>query len=123
MGSISTPHFGHAWSPSTGSTGAGAGSQFFRGMEPIFFGRSDRTASGLPEFISERSNVSMSECGEAMFIRGCLSILMTVWGVLPGLSRMLVSRQLILFSLLFANTMCVCRAIVQFFRSLMVLEV
>ncbi len=103
--------------------GVGTGSQCFRGMEPIFLRRSVRTASGLPEFISERRNVSMSECGEAMFIRSCLSILMSVGGVLPGLSRMLVPRQLILFSLLFANTMCVCGAVVQFCRSLVVLEV
>jgi hypothetical protein len=50
-------------------------------MEPIFFRRSDRTASSLPEFVSERCDVIVPERGDAM---GCrrLSMLMRVVGIL-----------------------------------------
>lgn len=91
-------------------------------MEPIFLRRSVRAASGLPEFIGDGRDVSMSECREAMFIRGRLSPLRRVRGILQGLPRMFVSRQVILFSVLFGNTMCVRGAVVQLGSSLVVFE-
>jgi hypothetical protein len=55
--------------------------------------------------MSEGCDVVMSECGNAMFGRSRLSMMMSVLGVLQGLAGVLVSRQVILFSLLLGNTM------------------
>ena len=82
-----------------------ARSQFFHRVVPIFLRRSLWTASGLPEFASEGCDVLMPEWGDAMANRGRLSLLMSFLGVLEGLPRMLLSRQVILFSVLLSNTM------------------
>jgi len=75
----------------------------FHGMEPIFWRRAFRTPSALPEFISENCDVSMGECGDAMANGGRLGILVRVRGVLESLARRLVSRQVLLFPVLFGN--------------------
>jgi hypothetical protein len=63
-----------------------AGAQLLRGVQPIFVGRSMRTASGLPQFISEGRDVGMSECGDAMSIYGRRpSIMLHVGRVLESL--------------------------------------
>jgi hypothetical protein len=64
-------------------------------------------------FISEGGDVGMSECRDAMadcFRR--LSMPMSVRGVLQGLPRMLVSTQVILFSLLLGGAMGMRRDVV-----------
>jgi hypothetical protein len=47
----------------------------------------------------------MSECGDAMRCRSRLSMLMGVLGVLQGLPRMLVWRQVVLVIVLLGNAM------------------
>jgi hypothetical protein len=80
-----------------------------------------RTTSGLPEFIGEGCDVGMSECGDAMSNRmSGLSMLMSVVGVLEGLTRLFVSGQVIL-SVLLADTMGVFGKVVQFGALLVVL--
>jgi hypothetical protein len=74
-------------------------------MEPIFLRRSVRTASGLPEFKSQGGDIIVSEGGDAMSDRSRLSMPLSVLRVLKGLPRMLLSSQVILFSLLLANPM------------------
>ncbi len=55
----------------------------------------------------------MSECGFAMSNRGSKgSIRMRLWGVLHSLPRMLMCRQIILFSPLLRNTVGVRCAVV-----------
>jgi hypothetical protein len=55
----------------------------------------------------------MSECGDAMSNRGWRwSVPMAVRDVLQGLPGMLVSSEVILFSLVLGNTMGVRRAVV-----------
>jgi hypothetical protein len=49
-----------------------------------------------------------------------LSLMLSFFGVLEGLPRMLVPGQVILFPLLFANTMSMCSGVVQFGRPLVV---
>jgi len=78
-------------------------------MEPILFRRSVRTASGLPQFISQRGDVGVSEGGDAM---GILSLRMPLNVVLERLPRMLVSGEMLAFSLLLAGTMGMRGAIV-----------
>lgn len=90
----------------------GAGSQLFCGMEPIFIRRSVWAASRLPERISESRDVLMSERGDAMRGGSRLSMLMGVLGVLQGLARMLVWRQVILVIVLLGNAMGVRGVIV-----------
>jgi hypothetical protein len=72
-------------------------------MEPIFIRRSIRTASGAPEFMSERCNVIVSECGDAMSHRSRMGLPRGLLRVLERLPRMLMSRQVILFSMLLGN--------------------
>jgi hypothetical protein len=91
-----------------------AGPQFFHGMEPVFLRRSVRTASGLPEFMSEGGDVLMPERGDAMSHGSRLSMLRSVLGVLEGLPGMLLSSQVILLSLLLANTVDMGGFVVQF---------
>ena len=88
-----------------------ARSQFFHRVEPVFLWRSLRTASGLPEFLREGGDVLMPECGGAMANRSRLRLPMSFFGVLQRLPRMLLPRQVILFSMLFANTMGVGGAV------------
>ena len=75
-------------------------------MEPIFLRRALWTASSLPEFLGEDCDVIVSECGDSPSNRSRLSLLMSFLGVLEGLPCMLLSSQVILFSLLLgSNTM------------------
>jgi hypothetical protein len=61
--------------------------------------------------MGEDCDVIMSECGNAVSSRTRLSMLMSVLGVLKVLPGILVSRQVILFSLLLGNTMGMCRTV------------
>jgi len=88
---------------------SGARSQFRGGVEPIFFGRSVWTASGLPQFISQRGNVSVPECGDAMCI---FRLRMGV--VFEHLAGMLMSGEVLAFSLLLASSMGMGADVVQF---------
>jgi hypothetical protein len=63
----------------------GLGPQFFRGMKPILLGRSVWTASCLPQLISERRDVVMSECDDAMPIGSRLGMPMSGLGVFESL--------------------------------------
>jgi hypothetical protein len=67
-------------------------------------------ASGVPEFESTGRDVLMSEFCEDIPSR--LSMLTSVWGVLQGLSGMLVAGQVILFSLLLAHAVGMRGAVV-----------
>lgn len=78
--------------------------QFFHRVEPVFLRRPLRTASGLPEFLREGGDVLMPESGGAMADRSCLSLPMSFFGMLQGLPRMFLSRQVILFSVLLTHT-------------------
>jgi hypothetical protein len=99
--------------PRTESTRGSAGSQIFHCAEPVFLRRSVWTASRLPVFIGEGRDLSMSECGDAMSNRGRRwSVPLAVRDVLQGLPGMLVSSEVILFSLVLGNTMGVRRAVV-----------
>jgi len=69
-----------------GLTGVSAGSQFLYSVEPIFFRRSGRTASVLPEAISKGGNLVVSECGDAMSNRCRPRMLVRILGVFVGLS-------------------------------------
>jgi hypothetical protein len=67
----------------------------FRGAKPIFFRRSLRTSSVLPEFISERGDVIMAERLDAMSNRSRLSLLVSLGRVFEGLPRLFVSGQVL----------------------------
>jgi hypothetical protein len=90
-------------------------------VEPIFFRRSGRTASVLPEAIGKGGNLVVSECGDAMSNRCRPRMLMRILGVFVGLSRMLMPRQVILFSVLLGHTVGMSALIVYFGGSLVVL--
>jgi hypothetical protein len=60
------------------------------------------TASGLPQLISQRGDVSVSECGDAMVI---LSLSMPLSVVFERLAGMLVSGEMLALSLLLACSM------------------
>jgi hypothetical protein len=47
----------------------------------------------------------VSECGDAMSGRSRLSMLMSLFGMLQGLPRMLVSRQVLLLAVLLGGAM------------------
>src|ERR1035441_1324089 len=83
-------------------------------MEPIFFRRTVRTASSLPEFTSQDGDIFVPEGRDAMPHRNCLSMLMSLLGVLQRLPRVLLPRQVILLIVLFGNTMHVRGLVVQF---------
>ncbi len=57
--------------------------------------------------MSQSRNVVVPECGHTVPSRSCLSMPMGVVRQLQGLPRVLLSRQVILLSLLFGNTMSV----------------
>jgi hypothetical protein len=63
----------------------------------------------------------MSECRDAMRGRSRLSMLIGLLGVLQGLPRKLVWRQVILVTVLFGNAMGVRGAVVQFRGALVIL--
>src|SRR5580704_8776443 len=102
---------------------ASARPQFLRGTKPIFIRRSFRTSSRSPELVSQRRDVIMSERGDAMSVFRRVTMLMGVLRVLKSLPRMLVSRLVILFSLLLRNPMAMRSGVVQFGGALMVLVV
>src|ERR1019366_7141824 len=83
-------------------------------MEPIFFRRTVRTASRLPEFTSQDGDIFVPEGRDAMPHGNCLSMLMSLLGVLQRLPRVLLPRQVILLIVLFGNTMHVRGLVVQF---------
>ena len=89
-----------------------ARSQFFRGMKPVFVGRSVWTPSGLPQFICQGRDVSMSELGDAVLIQSPLRMLMSLVGMLQGFPGMLVSGEMLSFSLLLSRAMGMRRAVV-----------
>ena len=66
----------------------------------------------MPEFISERCDVSMAECSHAVSGSQRLSMLMQARRAFERLPGVLVCGEVILFSLLLANTMCVRGAVV-----------
>jgi hypothetical protein len=55
--------------------------------------------------MSEGSDVIVSERGDTVPTRSCLRMFVGVLGMLEGLLRMLVSRQVILLPLVFGNAM------------------
>jgi hypothetical protein len=59
----------------------------------------------MPEFISEGSDFIVSECGDAMSRRSRLSMPMRLFRVFEGLPRLLVSRQVLLLSVLLCGAM------------------
>ena len=72
-----------------------------------------RTASALPVFIGEGFDLTVAECGDGVSNAGySREMLMRVWGVLQCLPRVLVSRQIILLSLLLASTVGMRGAVV-----------
>jgi hypothetical protein len=71
--------------------------------------------------MSKGCDIIVSERGDAMCGRSRLSRLMAIWGMLEGLPRMLVSRDVILVSLLLADTMGMRGAVLQFVGTLVVL--
>jgi len=85
-------------------------------MEPIFVGRPGRAAAGLPEFMREGRDFSVSECSDAMPGRGLGS-------VFKRLPRAFMSGQVFLFPVLFADAMSVGGAVLQFGGALMVFVV
>jgi len=91
----------------------GARSQLFDRVKPIFIRRSFGTAANAPEFVSEGRDVIVSERGNAMRGR-------SLRRVFEGLPRLLVSRQVVLFPVLFADTMGMSGAVLQFGGPLMV---
>jgi hypothetical protein len=92
-------------------------------MEPIFLGCPFGATSGLPEFMRKRCDFCMSECGDPMFRRSCLSLPVSVLRLLQGLPGMLVSRQVILLPMLLSHPMGMRGAVVQFGGPLVVLVV
>lgn len=73
-----------------------------------------RATSGLPELISEGRDIGMPERGDPMTEgRNPGRMLTGFRGVLVGLPRLFVSSQVILFSVLFGNTMGVRADVVQ----------
>jgi hypothetical protein len=85
-------------------------------MEPIFVRRSGGAAARLPELVRECGDFIVSECSDAMPGRGLVS-------VFESLPRTLVSGQVFLLPMLFADTMSVGGAVLQFGGELMVLVV
>jgi hypothetical protein len=66
----------------------------------------------MPQFIGEGRDVIVPECDDAMSGRSRLSVPMSVFGVFEGLPRMLVSRQVLLLSVLLGGAMGMRRDIV-----------
>ena len=99
------------------------GSQLFGGMEPVFLGRSLRTAPFLPQFMCQCGDVVVPERGDTVADRGRLSMLVSSLGVLKRLPGMLLSGNVILVAVLFGNPMRMSGGVVQFGGELMVLVV
>ena len=102
--------------------------QFMRGLEPVFFRRSLRTASGLPQRMSQRGDVLVPKGGDAVFIhRGpvrLLGMLVSFLGVLKSLPGALLPGLVILLFMGFRGAaMSVGGAIVQLGGALMIFVV
>jgi hypothetical protein len=123
IGSISTPHLGQRPSSGERSRCVSSGSQLFGGMEPIFLGRSLRTASFLPQFMRQCGDVVVPERGDAVPARNRLGMSVGPLGVLKRLPGMLLPAQVILVAVLLGNPMGVSGVVVQFGGELMVLVV
>ena len=82
-----------------------SGSQLFGGMEPIFLGRSLRTASFLPQFMRQCGDVVVPERGDAVPARNRLGMSVGPLGVLKRLPGMLVPGKVILVGMLLGNPM------------------
>ena len=78
-----------------------AAPQFLRGAVPVFFRRSVRTASGLPQRVSQDGDVLVPEHRDAMFIQEALvrlpGMLVSLLGVLQSLPGALLPGFVILF--------------------------
>jgi hypothetical protein len=103
--------------------GTGARSEFLRGTEPIFVRRPVWAASGSPEFMSPHRDVSVAEGDDALPAGNPFSMPVGVLRVFEGQTRMLVSAQMIVLSMLLRNPMGVRGAVVQLSGPLMVLVV
>jgi hypothetical protein len=103
--------------------GVSAGAQLLCRAEPIFVGRSVRTAPSLPQFISEGRYVGMSECGDAVSNGSFVGIVLRMLGVLLSLPRLFMSTQVFLLSLLLGHAMRVRGAVFQLGGPLMILIV
>jgi len=84
-----------------------AGTQFLGGMEPIFLRRSGWAPPGLPEFISEGCDFVVPEWDYSVAGHSRLGMPMgvacmpeRVLRLLESLPRTLVSRQVLLFSVM-----------------------
>jgi len=82
--------------------GLGARAQLCGGLEPILFRRPLWTASGLPQLVGERRDVSVPERRDAMDILSLSMPLSVVFERLPG---MFVSGEMLAFSLLLPRNM------------------
>ena len=89
-----------------------AGSQFFHGTKPVFVRRSGRAASGLPKLMRQGCDLIVSEGRNTMSSGSCMTVLLSLRRVLELMPRMLMSRQMVLLSVLLAHTVGVCRGIV-----------
>jgi hypothetical protein len=83
----------------------------FRGIEPILCGRSVRTSSGLPQFVSQGLDVGVSELRDAMPIRSCFGMLMSLMRMFQDFPGMFVPREVFPFSLLLPRTMGMRRSV------------
>jgi hypothetical protein len=95
------------------SVAAGPRSQLLYSVKPIFIRRSLRTTASLPEFMSERRDILVPKRDRAMSGR-------SLRRVFQSLPRLLVSGQVILFPVLFADTVSMRGAVLQFGGALMV---
>jgi hypothetical protein len=89
---------------------AGAGSQLFDGMKPIFIRRSPRTAPRMPQLKREGRGLVMPEGRDAMSNRSCMTMFMGFRGVLVFLPGVLTPRQMLLFSVQLGNALGMYRA-------------
>jgi hypothetical protein len=79
-------------------------SQLFRGIEPILLGRTLWTPPGLPQLVGESGDLIVPE-GNRMSGGGRFGMLVSLVGLLQRQPGLFVSRQVILFALLFRNAM------------------
>ena len=70
-----------------------------------------RTSSGLPQFVSQGRDVSVSELGDAMPIRSRFGMLMSLMRMLQHFPGMLMPREVFPFSLLLTRTMGMRRGV------------
>ncbi len=95
-----------------------AGPQLFYGAKPVFVRRSLRAASVLPELMRQNGRLIVSEWDDTVSGRVTIVSFGNVLVLLPG---MLVSGLVLLFTVLLANNVGMCRTIVQFVGTLVFL--